>query len=34
MTLFVRADPDESVFKQVLDRYFEGAPDPATEARI
>ncbi|MCG2623767.1 DUF1810 domain-containing protein [Arthrobacter sp. I2-34] len=31
MTLFGRADPGETVFGQVLDRYFEGQPDPATE---
>jgi uncharacterized protein (DUF1810 family) len=34
MTLFRRADPDEPVFAQVLDRYFEGAADIATEDRI
>ena len=32
MTLFLRADPDELVFQQVLDRHFEGLPDPATDA--
>jgi uncharacterized protein (DUF1810 family) len=32
MTLFLLADPDEPVFGQVLDRYFDGVPDPATEA--
>ena len=31
MTLFRRAAPDESVFGDVLDRYFDGLPDPATE---
>jgi uncharacterized protein (DUF1810 family) len=31
MTLFARADPTQPVFRQVLDRFFEGAPDPATE---
>jgi uncharacterized protein (DUF1810 family) len=31
MTLFLRADPDESLFQAVLDRYFDGQPDPATD---
>jgi len=31
MTLFHRADPDEPVFQQVLERYFAGQPDTATE---
>ena len=31
MTLFSRAGPDEPVLGRVLDRYFGGAPDPATE---
>jgi uncharacterized protein (DUF1810 family) len=30
MTLFAAAAPDEPVFGQVLDRYFDGAADPAT----
>ncbi|WP_375501350.1 DUF1810 domain-containing protein [uncultured Jatrophihabitans sp.] len=30
MTLFALAAPDEPVFTQVLDRYFDGAADPAT----
>jgi len=34
MTLFRRADPDEPVFAQVLDLYFEGATDIATEDRL
>ena len=34
MTLFARAAPDEPVFTAVLDRYFGGAADPATEARL
>lgn len=34
MTLFLRADPDRQVFKQVLDRYFEGQLDLATEQRL
>jgi uncharacterized protein (DUF1810 family) len=33
-TLFVHADPGEPVFRQVLDQYFDGVPDPATEQRI
>jgi uncharacterized protein (DUF1810 family) len=31
MTLFARAAPDEPVFGQVLDRFFCGIGDPATE---
>jgi uncharacterized protein (DUF1810 family) len=31
MTLFQRADPDDPVFGAVLDRYFGGLPDEATE---
>lgn len=31
MTLFRRADPDEPVFGQVLDRFYAGRPDPATD---
>jgi uncharacterized protein (DUF1810 family) len=30
MTLFARADPDEPVFRQVLEQYYDGAEDPAT----
>jgi uncharacterized protein (DUF1810 family) len=30
MTLFALAAPDEPVFQAVLDRWFDGAPDPAT----
>ncbi|WP_375400522.1 DUF1810 domain-containing protein [uncultured Amnibacterium sp.] len=30
-TLFLRAAPDEPVFQQVLDRYFDGAADSATD---
>ena len=33
MTLFARADPDQEVFSQVLDQYFDG-PDPETERRL
>src|SRR5215831_2614706 len=31
MTLFLRADPREPVFQRVLDAYFGGVPDPATD---
>jgi uncharacterized protein (DUF1810 family) len=34
MTLFRHAAPPEPVFGQVLDQYFDGFPDPATEERI
>jgi uncharacterized protein (DUF1810 family) len=34
MTLFHRASPDDAVFKDVLDRYFKGESDPATDARL
>ena len=34
MTLFMRAAPHEIVFGQVLDRYFDGLPDVATDQRI
>ena len=30
MTLFARAAPDEPVFTDVLDHFFDGAPDEAT----
>jgi uncharacterized protein (DUF1810 family) len=33
MTLFAHADPDQEIFKQVIDQYFDG-PDPETERRI
>ena len=33
-TLFLRADPGQPVFGQVLARYFDGRPDPATDLRI
>jgi len=32
MTLFMRADPDEPLFRDVLDRYFAGLPDSRTDA--
>jgi len=31
MTLFLRAAPDEQVFRRVLDRYFDGEADAATD---
>ena len=34
MTLFAAADPGEPVFRTVLDKYFDGAPDEATLARL
>ncbi len=34
MTLFARAAPGEPVFAQVLDSYFGGEADPATERRL
>jgi uncharacterized protein (DUF1810 family) len=34
MTLFGRADPGEPVFGQVLDRFFGGQADEATERRL
>ncbi len=34
MTLFHHADPGEDTFTRVLDQFFGGQPDPATEQRI
>jgi uncharacterized protein (DUF1810 family) len=34
MTLFARAAPDEGLFQRCIDKYFAGAPDPATLAKI
>ncbi|HEY7915352.1 MAG TPA: DUF1810 domain-containing protein [Acidimicrobiales bacterium] len=34
MTLFRRVDPDQPLFRQVLERYFDGLPDAATDERI
>ena len=34
ITLFMHAAPGESVFRRVLDQYFGGEPDSATENRI
>ena len=33
-TLFMHAAPGEPAFRRVLDRYFGGVPDSATEERI
>ena len=33
-TLFMHAAPGEPVFRQVLDQYVDGAPDPATDQRL
>jgi len=33
-TLFLRAEPTEPVFQQVLDRFFAGRPDAATDQRL
>jgi uncharacterized protein (DUF1810 family) len=34
MTLFLRAAPDDPLFQQVLDRWYGGAPDAATDALL
>jgi len=34
MTLFARAAPDERVFPAVLERFFDGSPDPRTDALL
>lgn len=34
MTLFLRAAPDEPLFRQVLDQYFGGRSDPMTDERL
>ncbi len=34
MTLFLRADPGAVAFRQVLDAYFDGEPDAATDVRL
>jgi uncharacterized protein (DUF1810 family) len=34
MTLFARAAADPAPFTAVLDRYFDGVPDPLTAARL
>jgi uncharacterized protein (DUF1810 family) len=34
MTLFHRAAPDEPLFRQILDRYYDGRPDGTTDALL
>ena len=34
MTLFARAAPEDPLFADVLDRYFDGRADEATDARL
>ena len=34
MTLFHRADPAEPLFARVLERCFDGVPDPETDRRL
>jgi uncharacterized protein (DUF1810 family) len=34
MTLFARADPGQPLFREVLDRFFAGRGDEATEQRL
>jgi uncharacterized protein (DUF1810 family) len=34
MTLFAQAAPDEPLFQQVLDQFFDGMSDEATEQRL
>ena len=34
MTLFARAAPDNPFFRDVLERYFDGLPDEATDDRL
>ena len=31
MTLFHRADPDDPLFREVLETFYRGVPDPATD---
>jgi uncharacterized protein (DUF1810 family) len=31
LTLFMRAQPTEALFAELLERYFDGRPDPLTE---
>jgi uncharacterized protein (DUF1810 family) len=33
MTLFAHADPDQTIFRQVIDQYYDG-PDPEIERRL
>jgi uncharacterized protein (DUF1810 family) len=34
MTLFTRAAPDEPAFRAVLERFYDGVPDEATDALL
>jgi uncharacterized protein (DUF1810 family) len=34
MTLFADIAPDEALFQDCLDRFFDGAPDDATIGRL
>lgn len=34
MTLFHRASPDETLFAQVLERFYGGVADPATDRML
>lgn len=34
LTLFAAAAPDEPLFAQALERFFDGVPDPATLGRL
>lgn len=34
MTLFAHADPEVAVFGRVLEAFFDGSPDPATNALL
>jgi uncharacterized protein (DUF1810 family) len=34
MTLFARAAPESPLFRDVIDRYFDGLPDEATDVRL
>ena len=34
MTLFARADPEQPVFRTILEQYFAGEPDAGTTRRL
>jgi uncharacterized protein (DUF1810 family) len=34
MTLFAHAAPDEPLFRELLDKYYDGEPDDETERRL
>jgi uncharacterized protein (DUF1810 family) len=34
MTLFARAAPQNPLFREVIERYFDGVPDEATDTRL